>query len=378
MKIAYVTTYDAHDPGKWSGLGFHIARALENAGCELEYIGPLRERFTTYYRAKTLFCRKLKKQAFQRDREPAILDYYARQVEARLRTSDAQIVFSPGSVPVAHLKSDRPIVFWTDATYAALQRAYKWELPPTPASYRNGNAMEQRSIDNAKLAIYSSDWAADSAISDYHANPSKVRVVPFGANIDESRSIEEVRSFIASRDHEVCRLLFVGVGWERKGADIAIEATRLLNELGTRAELNLVGSLPPELSNLPNFIKPLGFINKTTAEGRARFETLFKTSHFLILPARAEAFGVVLCEANSFGLPCLATNVGGIPTIVRDGLNGKLFAPEDPRSIAIATQRIFTERAEYARLAESSFDEYQARLNWRVAGRTVRSLMESL
>src|SRR3954470_7561352 len=106
MKIAYVTTYDAHNPRNWSGLGFHIARALQNAGCELEYIGPLRERFTTYFRAKTLLYRKLKKLVFQRDREPAILDGYARQVEHRLRSSDAKIVFSPGTVPIAHLQTN--------------------------------------------------------------------------------------------------------------------------------------------------------------------------------------------------------------------------------------------------------------------------------
>src|SRR4051794_14346122 len=168
MKIAYVTTYDAHDPGKWSGLGYHIARALQNAGCELEYIGPLRERFTACFRAKTLLYRKLKKLAFQRDREPAILNGYARQVEHRLRSSDAKIVFSPGTVPIAHLQTNRPVVFWTDATYAALQRAYRWELPAAPVSFARGNAMEKRAIDGARLAIYCSDWAAQSAITDYH------------------------------------------------------------------------------------------------------------------------------------------------------------------------------------------------------------------
>ena len=109
-----------------------------------------------------------------------------------------------------------------------------------------------------------------------------------------------------------------------------------------------------------------------------RFDQFFATSHFLILPARAEAFGVVLCEANSFGLPCLATTVGGIPTIIRDGVNGRLFPPEDPQAIATAVRAIYADQAAYASLAESSFREYEARLNWRVAGQTVRRLLESL
>src|SRR4051794_36341402 len=100
MRIAYVTTYDARDRRNWSGLGFYIARSLEGAGCKLDYIGPLKQRYSTYFRAKTLLYRKLKKQAFYRDREPIILAGYARQVEAQLRESDAEVVFSPGTVPI--------------------------------------------------------------------------------------------------------------------------------------------------------------------------------------------------------------------------------------------------------------------------------------
>ncbi|HEX3358173.1 MAG TPA: glycosyltransferase family 4 protein [Tepidisphaeraceae bacterium] len=378
MRIAYVTTYDAHNPRNWSGLGFHIAKALEGAGCELDYIGPLRERCSAYFRAKTLLYRKFKRQAFQRDREPAILDGYARQVEQRLRSSDAKIVFSPGTVPIAHLQTNLPVVFWADATYAALQQSYQWELPAAAISLKRGHAMEQRAIDRVSLAIYSSDWAARSAINDYHAAPGKVKVVPFGANIDESRTAQKVQSLIASRPRDICKLLFVGVGWERKGGDVAIDAARFLNEMGLPCELTIIGSLPPNYDSLPSFIKPLGFIDKSTPAGREQFENIFASSHFLILPARAEAFGVVLCEANSFGLPCLATNVGGIPTIVRDSINGQLFPPEDAKSIAAFVKQLFGNFDAYARLAESSFEEYQARLNWRIAGQAVRALLESL
>ena len=378
MRIAYVTTYDAHDSAIWAGTGFHIARALEQAGCELDYIGPLQERFKNWFRAKTLLYRRLKSQAFERDREPVILDGYARQIERQLQSSAAKIVFSPGTVSIAHLKTDRPIVFWTDATYASVQEAYRWQLPSAPKSIARGHAMEQRAIDAAAMAIYSSQWAADSAIGRNHADAKKVKVVPFGANVDEDRTAQQVRAMIAARGRDVCRLLFVGVGWERKGGDIAVEATRRLKDLGLKTELTILGSMPPDVSTLPSFIKPLGFIDKKTAQGRRRFESLFAESHFLILPARAEAFGVVLCEANSFGLPCLATRVGGIPTIVREGVNGRLFPPENPEAIAAAVKEIMADDGSYQRLAESSFGEYQARLNWRFAAKSVVALLESL
>jgi len=144
--------------------------------------------------------------------------------------------------------------------------------------------------------------------------------------------------------------------------------------MGVKAELTVLGQMPPQA----DYVKALGFIDKSTEQGRAQFESIFAQSHFLLLPARAEAYGLVLCEANSFGVPCLASNVGGIPTIVRDGINGQLFPPESPRAIAETAARLFNDRAAYDRLAESSFAEYEARLNWGVAGRAVRQLLESL
>jgi glycosyltransferase involved in cell wall biosynthesis len=377
MKIAYVTTYDAHDPRNWSGLGYHIASALEQAGCEIDYVGPLREQFSAWFRGKTLLYRKLKKQAFQRDREPAILDGYARQIEDRLRTSDAKIVFSPGTVAIANLKADRPIVFWSDGTYAAIQKAYRWELPAAKVSLARGHAMEQRAIDRAALAIYSSDWAAQSAIEDYRADPAKVKVVPFGANLRNPPSDDQVRAMIDSRPRDRCRLLFVGTGWERKGGDIAVEVARLLNERGIQTELMLIGRMPAEL-NLPAFAQPVGFIDKSSKQGEARFAELFGSSHFLLHPARAEASAVVLCEAGAFGLPVISTRVGGTPSIILDGINGLLFEPESPDAMANAIAKTLADPARYQALCLGAHKQSQERLNWRVAGQTVRELMESL
>ncbi len=68
MRIAYVTTYDAHDPRNWSGLVFISPRHWKGQDVNLDYIGPLQERHSTFFRAKTLMYRKFRRQAFQRDR----------------------------------------------------------------------------------------------------------------------------------------------------------------------------------------------------------------------------------------------------------------------------------------------------------------------
>ena len=102
-------------------------------------------------------------------------------------------------------------------------------------------------------------------------------------------------------------------------------------------------------------------------------------SHFLILPSRAECFGVVFAEASSFGLPSVATNTGGVSTAIRDGRNGQTFPlSASPAEYCNYIERLFLSKQAYRDLALSSFQEYSARLNWAAAGRQVCELVQAL
>jgi glycosyltransferase involved in cell wall biosynthesis len=104
---------------------------------------------------------------------------------------------------------------------------------------------------------------------------------------------------------------------------------------------------------------------------------LLHDSHFLFVPSRAEAFGIVFCEANAYGLPCLTSYVGGISTIVKDNINGMTFALDAP--VARYCDYILDLMRDYSRyeaLALSSFNEYQTRLNWNSAVLHVKNLIQ--
>lgn len=380
MKIAYVTNFDSRDIKAWSGLVYFIAKSLENKSISLEHIGSLKEYYSILFKAKQFFYQYLRRENYFRQREPAILKGYAQQISSKLSGIDANIVFSPSTVPIAHLECQQPIVFWTDANFAAMVDYYPGQFSNLcQESIEQGNAMEQDVLTRCQLAIYSSDWAAQTAIENYRVEPSKVKVVPFGANINCDRSLEDVKTIIDSRPVDKCKLLFLGVDWYRKGGDIAVAVTKQLNEAGLKTELVVVGCEPATDEPLPNFIKPLGFISKSTETGKEKIDKLFAESHFLILPSKAECFGVVFSEANSFGVPCISTNTGGIPTVIKENLNGKTFSLN--ASISEYRQYIsdlMENYNEYRNLALSSFQEYQYRLNWDVAGKTVKNLMMEL
>ena len=385
MKLAYVTTYDSRrlsgqSSREWSGTGYYIAQSLKKQAIPLEYVGSLQDKLAG--KAIGKFKRhyyQLHRKTYVKITEPWFLRDYANQVARKLSKIEADIVFSATPTPIAYLECKQPIVFWGDATFANLIDFYPQYSNLCQESIDNGHSMERKALQKAKLAIYASDWAAQTAIDYYQADPKKVKVVPFGANTDSGKTVDEIKDAIQSRPSNQCKLLFLGVEWFRKGGDVAFKVARELNNRGLNTQLTVVGCQPIVKDSLPSFVKPLGYISKSTKQGKEKISRLMAESHFLIVPSRAECFGVVFCEANSLGVPCLATKVGGIPTIIRDNINGHLFdlkATEQEYCDYII--RLFSQYNNYRQLATSCFNEYQSRLNWFVSGKLVKSSLESI
>jgi hypothetical protein len=161
MHIAYVTRYDAHDVYKWSGLGKYIACALESADLGLHCVNvgetPVAARAAGKIFAKTI----------RRRIDPERKPYFAKRWAlflSRALGSDTDVVFSLSTLPVAYLDVNVPRVFWTDATFASIVDYYPRFSRLHPRRLRNGHTLEQKAIETSSAAIYSSDWAASSAI----------------------------------------------------------------------------------------------------------------------------------------------------------------------------------------------------------------------
>lgn len=377
MQIAYVTTYDTTDVRQWSGLGSYILRSLESAGAQASMIGNLKEVDLSFVsKLKRAYYTKARSKKYLKDRDPSILKSYAAQVQKQLDQSETDVVFSPGTVPIAYLKTDKPIVFYTDATFAGMLDFYPWFTNLSRESIKQGNLMEQQALTNCRLAIYASQWAADSAIKHYDVDPDKVKVVPFGANISCDRDEQDIARLAEQKPMDRCKLLLLGVDWHRKGGDRALEVAKRLTNAGLETELHVVGceQLPVSSPLIHNH----GFISKKTEAGRQQLHQLLSTSHFLILPSVAECFGIVFSEASSYGLPSLATRVGGIPTAVQDGKNGWTFGLNDEAdAYCQRIQRLMGSGSLYTEMALSSFREYKDRLNWDASGKRICELIQA-
>jgi glycosyltransferase involved in cell wall biosynthesis len=356
-----------------------MADALERQSIVVDRIGPLNDPIALLSRGKSFLYRRLLRKRYLRSREPRLLNAYARQISRRLADCRPDVVFSPGTIAVSTLRCRQPIVIWTGATFARMVDFYPCFTNLCLDSLHQGHRMEQSALDGCALAIYASDWAAASALETYKVDPSKVRVIPYGANLVSPPTLDTVLHAIAARPLDRCRLLFIGVDWHRKGGDVALQVAEELNVRGLPAELTIVGCTPQVPARLERMAVLVGYVDKSSAAGRNRLDGLLAGAHFLIVPSRAEAFGVASCEANAYGVPSLASRVGGVPSAIRDDVNGRVFAASDGvPAYSDYTEGLMADYPRYRELALTSRAEFENRLNWSVAGREATCALQQV
>jgi glycosyltransferase involved in cell wall biosynthesis len=73
---------------------------------------------------------------------------------------------------------------------------------------------------------------------------------------------------------------------------------------------------------------------------------------------------VVLLEAMASGVPVIGSNIGGIPDIIEDGVNGLLVSPGDPQGLADAIIQILENPELAARFREAGLKTVRDRFSW--------------
>ena len=72
----------------------------------------------------------------------------------------------------------------------------------------------------------------------------------------------------------------------------------------------------------------------------AEKHALLTACDVLVLPSTEESFGIVFIEAWAHGKPVIGANVGAVASLIAEGVDGRLFAPEDAGSLADAITEI--------------------------------------
>lgn len=162
-------------------------------------------------------------------------------------------------------------------------------------------------------------------------------VIPNGLNLEnfEGISKEEARKKL-SIEREDRVIIFTGTLHSVKGVKYLIQGMDIIKQNGIKAKLLLVGD-GEDREALMRLTKKLELEQDITFVGRVPNEKVpgyMSASDVFVLPSLSESFGIVILEAMASRLPIIATNVGGLPEIVKEGVNGFLVSPKNPDELA--------------------------------------------
>ena len=362
LKVAFATSLDPFDRRSWSGTNYSMFMAIQRHWGEVQYVGPIA---ATRFLPEKIFNKIIQVVWHKKYNHQHSLLYslkYARMLRKNLDRKDFDIIFAPAaSTEIACLKTHIPIVYSSDATFKTVHNYYAVYSNLLGISIAEGNWIERAALRNAKIVLSSSEWAKNSVVTDYHINEAKTFFIPLGPNSDDIPSAEEV---FTKKKAKVCRLLFLGVDWLRKGGNVAFDTLLNLEKMGIDAELTVCGCVPPAAFSHEK-MRVIPFLDKSDPRQSFELITLMLHTDFLILPTRAEGFGIVFCEASACGVPAITTNTGGVSSAVHDGENGYML----PLSAAGADYArliadIFQDDVRYYALIKSCRTAYEQRLNW--------------
>lgn len=367
--IGYVSQANPFEDKKaWSGLIYKIREGIENAGYKVIWIP---------YNADTFKHKVLKGLIKLRFGKNVLKDHNKYYYKLSADTIDMKLVskcdylFFPGGAQMAIYRNfNKPIIYYTDANFSIMVNYY-WHNEPKWI-IKQGNETERLGIQNSYINIRASKWAADSVVNDYNGNPDRNYIIEFGANL-EDKDIFHIKPYTDG----TLNILFSGVDWKRKGAEIAIDAVRQLNERGITSKLLLVGlrDVPQRYANLP-YVENIGFLNKNYPDQYQKYIDTIRQSHIFLLPTRAECAGIVFSEYSAYGLPIFTYNTGGIGNYVIDGINGyKLPLTAKGKEFADKIEESLKNN-EFEKLGQGGIKLFNEKLNWHSWAESFKKIMQ--
>ena len=243
---------------------------------------------------------------------------------------------------------------------------------------------ENQLVKCCQRIIASTEREKEYLIRYYGASPEAIHVTPCGVNLELFRSIEKeiARNYLGFNGDEI--ILFVGRIVPIKGIDKLLKAMTYL-EKRERTKLVVIGGdehCKDEVDRLKALTKRLNIDDSVNFLGLVEQEELpyfYSAADLCVFPSYYESFGLVALESLACGTPVVATRVGGIEGIIREGETGYVVKDNAPdrladkialmlsmskaKSEAIESIRASVSQYSWANIAEAMALEYDALLS---------------
>jgi glycosyltransferase involved in cell wall biosynthesis len=255
---------------------------------------------------------------------------------------------------------DRPA-----GTYDRLMTAFYKKM--TPLAYRNADLIVALSPSMAECALRGG------------ARKEAIVIIPNGIDPAEPGLGGEASNELKQLDHlsSILRLLYVGTFTVPKGVDVLIDACNMLKSEGIHFSLSLVGAGPLELQlrqkvETLNLQQEIRFIGKI---GHNNLGEFYQNADLVCVPSINDPLPTVVLEALVRGTPVVASDVGGIPFMIKSGYNGVLVPSADPKALADAMRDIAIHRETLDKLASNVLDSVFPRFSWSFIGERLRDVI---
>ncbi|HEU5475541.1 MAG TPA: glycosyltransferase family 4 protein [Actinophytocola sp.] len=247
-------------------------------------------------------------------------------------------------------------------------------LPATLAT--DLDARERETLQAVTAVVATSPWAARRLISHHGLDPNRVHVAPPGTD----------PAPLAHGTDGYSRLLCVASVTPRKGQDVLVEALAGVADLPWYCEcIGAVSSHPGYVERLLRLISLRGLSGRITLAGPLPPTDLaprYSAADLVVLPSRAETYGMAVTEALARGVPVLASAAGALPDTLGKGPDGGvpgiLVPPGDAAALSNALRRFLTEARLRDRLRSSARDRRRLLEDWDMAARRLAGVLTRL
>lgn len=262
----------------------------------------------------------------------------------------------------------------------------RWLAPgdvPEPLTRLQGEADVIAAAD-ALIASTEQEWHDLACL--YGASHDRLKVVYPGVDhaVFTPGDRAEARRAVGLGDDAV--LLYVGRVQPLKGLELALRAVeQLVPALDRGIALLVVGGASggrgeEEVARLSELARSLGIAEHVRFVGARPHETLplyYRSADAVVVCSHSESFGLAALEAHACGTPVVATAVGGLRHIVRDGETGWLVDTRDESEFAARLKTILSDadmRAAFGGAAARAAE----RFSWTATARSFAELYECL
>lgn len=384
IRVGLICQLDASDPDSFSGTPYSAMLELRKAGLEvidlsLKHVPPgklsilqkVLRKIKYIGNEKYILFREKINPAYSGEHMLANAKSFSIATQSKIEESDVDILLAMCSCSILYqLETDLPVVYATDVTSKLINETYAEYIEKSDQYKQATMDIEQDALSRCDYFLPAAEATAESGIKDFELSANQVKVIEFGAHVIPT----SVKPYPDTPSKERIELCLVAADPIRKRLDFCVHVTEHLASLGWNSSLNYIGAEHPLVKH--KRVNWLGRLQLSNPEDRITHQQTLAQSHWLLLPSLAEAYGIAPCEAAHFARPSAVSNVGGLPTVIKNQVTG-LVLDKNASPKEYAEKIALISLNDYQSFSNAAAKRAKVALSWPAWASRTKEIIES-